>query len=83
MMTMNNWRKLYSASVTVTFTAWGMIRHIKIVRCDGKEVACNWDTLQAIKDELLGEDAVAIEVFPSHSKVLTAYENPTKSKEIG
>lgn len=50
-MTMNNWRKLYSASVTVTFTAWGMIRHIKIVRCDGK--------------------------------VLTAYENPTKSKEIG
>lgn len=54
-----------------------LIRHpieawwrLSIRRIDGAEIRERWDDLQLIKDELLGVDAMAIEVYPPAFDVL-------------
>lgn len=44
--------------------------HLKIWRRDGKEIRCCWDVLQAIKNEAIGEDVMAIEVYPPEHEVV-------------
>lgn len=46
----------------------GMIRHLKVQRRDGKS-GISWDELQAVKNEALGPDVVAIEVYPKDEDV--------------
>jgi hypothetical protein len=44
-------------------TPWGMMRHLVIERHDGGPVR-GWNTIQAIKDEALGDETWAVEVYP-------------------
>ena len=44
--------------------------HMFVEREDGGPIRCGWDTLQAIKNEYLGVDACAVEVFPPESEVM-------------
>jgi hypothetical protein len=37
---------------------------LRIWRHDNQPIRTGWDTLQSIKNEMLGEDVLAIEVFP-------------------
>jgi hypothetical protein len=45
-------------------------RHMIVAREGGGPVRCGWDTLQRLKNEYLGEDACAVEVFPPQSEVV-------------
>ena len=65
----NKWWDECRAQVVDVFTPWGMSRHLKVKRHDGGE-GISWDTLQAIKNDLAGEDVWMIEVFPPASEVV-------------
>ncbi len=53
-----NWGETYSAQLFDDATA-----HLKVRRHDGKD-GISWDVLQRIKNDMLGEEAVAIELYP-------------------
>jgi len=40
-------------------------QHLIIERFDGKPVQCGWDTLQKIKNRIVGEDVNMVEYFPA------------------
>lgn len=48
---------------------WGLTVHIKVRRRDEKSNV-PWWALQLIKNEVAGEDAIAIEVYPPHGEVI-------------
>ena len=48
---------------------WGMTVHIRVRRRDGRPNV-PWYVLQLIKNEVAGEYATAIEVFPPHDEVV-------------
>jgi hypothetical protein len=54
----------YETQLLETITPIGVVHHLRIWRCDGAEITGGWDVLQALKNEALGEDALAVEVFP-------------------
>lgn len=54
----------YRCCVLETLTKFGTTLHLAIERFDGEPICCGWDELQAIKNEFLGEDCLAIEIFP-------------------
>lgn len=47
----------------------GAIRHLRVWRDDRRD-GIPWDHLQQIKDEVLGEDVFAIEVYPPSDRVI-------------
>lgn len=47
-------------------TEWGEVIHATISTADGRDVA--WNEKQLIKNELFGEEAQAVEVFPKESE---------------
>jgi hypothetical protein len=54
----------YATQLLETITPLGVVQHLRIWRCDGKEITGGWDVLQALKNEALGEHTLAVEVFP-------------------
>ena len=44
--------------------------HIAIRRHDRKPIVAGWNTLQAIKNEIVGSDRYAVEVFPETSRLV-------------
>jgi hypothetical protein len=74
-MTSSRWRaecyrnNRYSVQITDEPTDWGLVVHLWIRRHDG-DAARSWADLQRIKDELVGPDRVAIEVFPASSDLV-------------
>lgn len=54
---------LYSVQVYLPQTDWGQIVHLVLRRNDEKP-GISWADKQRVKDELVGEDRVAVEVFP-------------------
>lgn len=44
-------------------------RHMTVERADGKD-GITWDELQRLKDESLGPDSMAVEVFPRADEVI-------------
>lgn len=56
-------RKLLRAQVTATAAPWGMTRHLRVWREDGRD-GITWDELQRLKDEHLGPDVLAVELYP-------------------
>lgn len=54
----------YETQLLETITPIGVVFHLRIWRCDGAEITGGWDVLQALKNQVLGEDALAVEVFP-------------------
>ncbi len=65
-----NWGDTYAAQVVVSYTSLGPINHLKVRRHDGKTNCLTWDELMVIKNEMLGEDACAIELFPCECDVV-------------
>jgi hypothetical protein len=48
----------------VSYTnSWGAVCHLRVMRRDLKS-GISWEELQAVKDEYLGPDAQAVEVYP-------------------
>lgn len=44
--------------------------HLSIRRRDGRPVQCKWDVLQRIKNDTMGPDVAAVEVFPREADVV-------------
>jgi hypothetical protein len=65
-----DWSELYGTQVVDCFTELGWCQHLKIWRHDGAPLTCDWSTLQAIKDELLGTETTAIEFYPPADQVV-------------
>lgn len=65
-----DWGRTYTAQVVHTHTSFGSLAHLKIQRRDGKEIKAPWQVLQQIKNDMLGEDVKAVEVFPEEDKVV-------------
>jgi hypothetical protein len=59
----------YSVQVSEVATEGGVIVHLWIRRHDG-DMARSWADLQRIKDELVGADRVAVEVFPPRDEIV-------------
>ena len=59
----------YRVQVLETAAPWGWSRHMKVQRLDGKD-GISWDDLQRLKDEHLGPDALAVELYPPASRVV-------------
>lgn len=66
---MTNWGNTYQTQTIEVMTPYGWIRHLIIKRHDGKSIKVSWDVLQEIKNDVLGEDALAVEIFPASSEV--------------
>ena len=64
-----SWGDLYRAQVVETISPVGMVQHLRVWRHDGRG-GIPWDDLQAIKNEMLGEDVMAIELYPPQSAVV-------------
>lgn len=52
------------------YRVWTDGQHLTIERTDGKPIRCGWDRLQAIKNQVLGVDVYAIEIFPAEHAVV-------------
>lgn len=63
-----SWGKTYKTQVLEYRYGNSFFRHLIIERRDGKAITANWDVLQEIKNEVLGEDALAIEFYPEEKK---------------
>ena len=50
---------------------WGLITHLVVRRHDRKPVRL-WADMQRVKNELLGQERLAIEVFPPESQLIDA-----------
>ena len=64
-----SWRDDYEVRVAETHTPWGFIRHVRVWRHD-KQDGITWDVLQAIKNEVLGSDVTAVEVYPATDRLV-------------
>jgi hypothetical protein len=63
--------EVYSVQFFVAETAWGTVDHLMIRRHDeGTDVP--WHDKQRIKDELLGSDRIAVEVYPARKDLVDA-----------
>lgn len=69
------WRRHYQAWVTDKWIPVppGMTRVLTVIRESGKG-DIPWDVLQTIKDEVLGTDVFAVEVYPP-AREIVAEEN--------
>ncbi len=65
-----NWGDTYTAQVVLTCTPLGPVNHLKVRRHDGRTNHLTWDELMMIKNEMLGEDALAVEIFPRNCDVV-------------
>ncbi len=63
------WKNIEVQQLEENFPGWGRMIHLKIRRSDGKS-GISWDTLQQIKNEMVGQDAWAIEVFPAQDSLV-------------
>lgn len=57
------WMQYYQVDVHMSQGFGGQTRHLLIRKRSGLD-RITWDTLQAIKDSVLGADITAIEVYP-------------------
>jgi len=53
----------FRVQVLEVMAPWGFTRHMKVQRADGKS-GISWDDLQRLKDEHLGPDVLAVELYP-------------------
>lgn len=60
----------YTIQILEVYTPkWGFTRHMKVKRSDGKS-GISWDILQQLKNEYLGPDVMAVEIFPPEHEVV-------------
>lgn len=53
----------------VSVPGWGMVRHLKVRRSDGRS-GITWDQLQLAKNDALGPEVMAIEVYPPQDELV-------------
>jgi hypothetical protein len=59
----------YSVQISDEATDWGLVVHLWLRRHDG-EMVRSWADMQRIKNELVGPERVAVEVFPPVSQLI-------------
>ena len=59
----------YSVQISDHETSWGPVIHLWIRRHD-ESMPRFWSDLQRIKDELIGKDRIAVEVFPEEENLV-------------
>lgn len=59
-----NWSEIYATEISHRYLTCGYVTHLRIYRRDGKEIVANWDLLQRIKTDILGDDTIAVEFYP-------------------
>jgi len=65
-----DWSSIYTVQTLETFTPLGPILHLKIRRHDENEITAPWQTLQRIKNDILGPDILAIEIYPTDARTI-------------
>ena len=60
----------YTVSSRQIKTDWGTVEHVTIMRVNEEDGDIPWAVKQAIKDELFGTRAIAIEVFPAKKNLV-------------
>lgn len=63
------WHLDYDAMVNVKWTPWGQTRVLTVRRRSWGD-RIGWDVLQAIKNDLLGREVEAVEVYPAADDVV-------------
>lgn len=61
------WVRVYEHDTEV-----GRVTHLMVGRHDQRSIDGPWDDLQRIKNELVGEDRLAVEVFPPEAELVNA-----------
>lgn len=56
-------------NIQVLESSCGRTIHMKVSRIDGKS-GISWDTLMQIKNEMLGPETLAVEVYPPQHEVV-------------
>jgi len=51
-------------------TEWGTIEHLMISDRKGRKIPDHWKFLQKLKNEILGEDRLAIEIYPPTTELI-------------
>ncbi len=64
------WGQTYTTQLLETSTAAGPVQHLIIRRHDNGEIIANWTTIQQIKDDILGPDTLAVEVYPPEARTI-------------
>jgi hypothetical protein len=65
------WAKTYRAQIVQSYTEDDKpIIHLCVRRHDDKPVRANWNVLQQIKNEMVGEDVTMVEVYPPRCEVV-------------
>ena len=59
----------YKVQVLEACSPWGLIRHLRVER-DDERSGISWDELQRLKDEHLGPDVLAVEIYPPARRVV-------------
>jgi hypothetical protein len=59
----------YQVQVLEALAPWGLARHMKVQRADEKS-GISWDDLQRLKDEYMGADVLAVELYPPTNQVV-------------
>lgn len=84
------WRQHYSAWITVKalpVAPWST-RVLTVMREPSDRGDIGWDVLQTIKDEMLGEDVYAVEVYPAATDIVAdeyrrhLWEVPTELRGV-
>lgn len=60
--------ELFSVQISHEPSAWGEITHLWVRRHDSQ--ALTWKVMQRIKNELVGEERIGVEVYPAASEVV-------------
>lgn len=64
-----DWGETYTAQLCHSLSSLGSIPHLKVRRRDGRD-GITWDVLQRIKNDMVGRDELAIEIFPPADQVV-------------
>lgn len=59
----------YTTFCTERWTEWGAVLHLRVLRVDGRD-GISWDDLQRIKNEIVGADRLAVEVYPPEAELV-------------
>lgn len=64
-------RKLmYEVQITEHVSPWGMTRHLKVTCPNSPDVPIPWEDLQHLKDEYLGPETLAVEIYPPADRLV-------------
>lgn len=60
---------MYTVQVFTKHSEWGPVKHLMVRRNDEGQIR-SWSDMQRIKNEIVGADRIAVEVFPAESELV-------------